>query len=187
MKESEQHEVERRTWAIFQHLNLPKPDQNYEYKRLITVFNRKDGKEGSDGKPSCIEAEPFLVDQVELNARLYDLGLEYEIQDVSAVYILFSYVTLYSFICPFISCIVLLNNVITSKWERKIHLQYLLRKPLLRQNGLGTWMVVIEWLSKATIVMNCLFLFWFREEFAHRINEIFHWLEFAFPRSTEAI
>lgn len=181
MNEIAEHEEERHKWAIFQHLNLPKASQKYEYKRLVTVFNRK------DGKTSCIEDEPFLVDQVELNARLYNLGLEYEIQDVSAVYILFSYVTLYSFICPFISCIVLLNNVITLKWERKIHLQYLLRKPLLRQNGLGTWMVVIEWLSKATIVMNCLFLFWFREEFAHRINEIFHWLEFAFPRSTEAI
>ena len=103
MNEIAEHEEERHKWAIFQHLNLPKASQKYEYKRLVTVFNRK------DGKTSCIEDEPFLVDQVELNARLYNLGLEYEIQDVSAVYILFSYVTLYSFICPFISCIVLLK------------------------------------------------------------------------------
>ena len=52
-------------------------------------------------------------------------------------------------------------------------------------NGLGTWMNVIEWLNKATIMFNCLFLFWFRRHFAERINEQFNFLQFAFPPTSD--
>ena len=62
---------------------------------------------------------------------------------------------------------------------------YLERKRELRMNGLGTWMNVIEWLNKATIMFNCLFLFWFRRNFAERINEKFSFLEFMFPPETD--
>jgi len=48
-------------------------------------------------------------------------------------------------------------------------------------NGLGHWMIVIEWLNKATIMFNCLFLFWFRRHFAESINDKFGFLKFMFP------
>ena len=46
-------------------------------------------------------------------------------------------------------------------------------------------MIVIEWLNKATIFMNCLFLFWFRSSYLRNINKKFDFLSFMFPESKE--
>ena len=43
--------------------------KNYEYKRLITVFNRQDGKD------KCIYDDKLLVDEVEINSTLVSLTL----------------------------------------------------------------------------------------------------------------
>lgn len=43
--------------------------KNYEYKRLVTVFNRQDGKD------KCIYDDKLLVDEVEINSTLVSLTL----------------------------------------------------------------------------------------------------------------
>ena len=50
---------------IFRHLREESPSKNYELRRVVTIFNRKDGKK------SCIQKdEQLLVDQVELNSMM---------------------------------------------------------------------------------------------------------------------
>tara|TARA_B110000285_G_C14743328_1_gene431784 strand:+ start:257 stop:451 length:195 start_codon:yes stop_codon:yes gene_type:complete len=43
--------------------------KNYEYKRLVTVFNRQDDKD------KCIYDDKLLVDEVEINSTLVSLTL----------------------------------------------------------------------------------------------------------------
>ena len=161
---------------LFSHLDS-EGKQNYEYKRLITVFNRK------DGGTSVIENEPYLIDQVELNARLYNMQLEYEIDDLSQQYILLSFAQLYCFICPILSTMVFLNNVLTMRWNRTTHLKYLQKKSLLQQNGLGAWMDVLEYLGYATVILNCIFLYWFRMDFITTGYEQVYAFRWFFPDS----
>ena len=56
---------DRKRMEINAHL-LNHKGKNYEYKRLITVFER-----GSENK-EIIDTEPLIVDQIELNSRLID-------------------------------------------------------------------------------------------------------------------
>lgn len=139
-----------------------------EYRRLIAVFDNtpKDGCSGEKVKRGCIDPEPYLVDYVELSFRINDQKLEDEVQEVCSNYIMLSFVTMYSFIFPSISVFVLGYNACTMRCYRQMHLYYFVRQPLITQNGLGTWMNVIEWLNQATIMFNCLFIFWFGYQFA---------------------
>ena len=99
--------------------------KDYEYKRLVSVFtNDKDQK-------SVIDPEIYMVDQVELNGRLYNLKMEYELCETADVYILFSYAALYSFICPILPLLLFINNILTLKASRTAHLNLMIRKPLL--------------------------------------------------------
>jgi hypothetical protein len=96
--------------------------KEYEYKRLVTVFNRD-----KTGEREVIDKEVLLIDQIELNSRLHDLRIENELQEFSDLYILFSYSVLYSFICPVLSCIIFIFNLVSRKWTRLVHLHYLKR------------------------------------------------------------
>jgi len=94
-----------------------------------------------------------------------------EFSEFSEVYILFSYATLYSFICPLLSTIVFVYHIVATPLERHVHLKYLTRKPMLHQNGLGTYCKIIEWIGQCTVLLNCVFLYWFREQFIQIVDE----------------
>lgn len=74
---------------------------------------------------------------------------------------------MYSFFCPFIAILVIFNNVIIQKYERRVRLLYIIRKPLIRENGIGFFEDIVGLLSKLTVIMNAVFLFWFRGIYAH--------------------
>ena len=69
------------------------------------------------------------------------------------------------------------------KWERKVHLNYLVRQPMIMQNGLGAWEDVIGYLGIVTVVMNCMFMYWFRVQFIEIVQEHIIVLSFLLPES----
>lgn len=172
-KEYEADNHIRKTVKLYGHLNMVDA-HSYEYKRLITVFKK-------NGEGPLIEEEPYLVDQVELNSRMFDRSIELELLDISGTFILMSYASLYSFLCPIISFIILVYNLVTIYLERYVQLHYLVRKPQIFQVGIGAWMNVLKFLGYATIIMNSVFMYWFRDTFIHRVREYFIAFGFLFP------
>ena len=137
-----------------------------EYRRLITTFGNTDKSNPNfKGKPRTIEDEQYMLDQIELNAMMDPSSISIELEQYSGTFILLSYIAMYSFICPSISCMIFIHNMVAMKPERWAHFQYILRKPILHINNLSYFNSVIEILSNLTILMNCIFLFWFREDF----------------------
>jgi len=147
----------RKEFEIFRHLKLKKP-QNLEYRRLISTFGNRE-------ESSIIEKEQYMTDQIELNSLMDPREIEYELQEFSATFVLLSYVSLYSFICPFVSCLIFVNNILSMRFERYVHLKCIRRRPMFAMNNLGYFNTVVEILSQLTVFMNCLFLFWFRYDF----------------------
>jgi hypothetical protein len=153
----------RKGFEVFRHLKQKSP-QDLEYRRLISTFGNRE-------ESSIIEKEQYMTDQIELNALMDPREIEYELQDFSATFVLLSYVSLYSFICPFVSCLIFLNNVVCMRFERYVHLKCILRRPMFAMNNLGYFNTVVEILSQLTVFMNCLFLFWFRHDFDSYITD----------------
>ena len=127
-----------------------------------------------------------MTDQIELNALMDPREIEYELQEFSATFVLLSYVALYSFICPFVSCLIFVNNVLSMRFERYVHLKCILRRPMFAMNNLGYFNTVVEILSQLTVFMNCLFLFWFRHDFDGYITETLAFLSWCFPTMASA-
>lgn len=141
---------------IFDHLKIRSKDNSeiYEFKRLVSVFSKD--------CPSVIEDEPILVDQIELNSRLNMVKVQDELRDISANYILMSYACLYSLISPILCLLVFIGNVFSMKFERAIHIRFTKRERMMEQNGLGAFLEVMEYLGIATVLINCVFMYWFR-------------------------
>ena len=77
-----------------------------------------------------------------------DIGkIEIELEHHSGTFTLLSYVAMYSFICPFISCMIFINNIVVMRFERYVHFECTMRKPLLHVHSLGYFNRVIEILS----------------------------------------
>lgn len=140
---------------------------NYEYKRLVTVFNRQDGKD------KCIYDDKLLVDEVELNSTLVELTLVQQINVQSDQFIFLSFATLYSALCPIIAALVLVNNIIVAKLLRKTDLYWQKRSPITKQNGLGPWITIIEFLAYLTVISNCIFMYWFQNVYSQQVTSLF--------------
>ena len=152
-------------FEIFRHLREESPSKNYELRRVVTIFNRK------DGKTSCIQKdEQLLVDQVELNSLMQKKNMTEQLYDISENFILFGFVSLYSFICPPISMIVFIYNVIALRAERWAHLRLQMRNFQIKENGLGAWLTVLSFLGYTTVIANAFFLYRFKHVFAVRIT-----------------
>ena len=118
---------------------------------------------------------------MEVSARLHDLKIENELQEFSDIYILFSYAALYSFICPVLPCILFFFNMFNRKYFRHVHFHHLKRQPIIDQNGLGPWMYVLNSLSYATVLMNCLMMYWFRQKIVIQIEFLIRDLQIILP------
>ena len=81
--------------------------------------------------------------------------------------------SLYSFICPPISIIVFLYNVLALRAERWAHLRLQMRNFQIKENGLGAWLTVLSFLGYTTVIANALFLYRFKHVFAEKITMIF--------------
>jgi len=46
-----------------------------------------------------------------------------------------------------------------------MQLKFYQKKPEMAQNGIGAWQDVLEILGYTTVIINCVFLYWFRIEF----------------------
>ena len=125
----------------------------------MSVFNPH------DPDASIIEEEAYLLDQVELNKILKIVPPNYELSNLSNIFIIFGFVTMYSFICPALAVIVCISSILFSKYERQAHLFANARLEIVKMNGLGACVDVISYLSYATVLMNCLFMYWFRNDF----------------------
>ena len=153
--------------TLFGHLDK----EEHEYRRMVTVFNHKDGT-----KKSCIYRDQLLIDQVELNSRLHYLSLTYELGDRAETFLFLSFATLYSALCPIVSVIVIFNNVLTMKFQRLSHLHYVQRNPIIHQNGLGPWLSILEFLAISTVISNCVFLYMCRASFADNLAQIYNYI-----------
>ena len=54
------------------------------------------------------------------------------------------------------------------------------------QNGLGAWMDVLEYIGYATVIMNCVFLYWFRLDFIRQAGDFLGYFKFLFPQQLQA-
>ena len=65
------------------------------------------------------------MDQVELNACLLKQTMTMELVELSEIFILFSFATLYGFILPSICSFILMYNVLAMRFERRAHLHFM--------------------------------------------------------------
>ena len=108
---------------------------------------------------------------------LNEQTLEAELKDTSETFVLLSYITMYSFFCPFIAIMVLINNLLVGRFQRRVQLLFIIRKPMMKENGIGFFEDIVGILSKMTVIMNCVFLFWFRAIYAHTIIHVTTFLQ----------
>ena len=53
---------------------------------------------------------------------------------------------------------------------------------MIYENGIGFFEEIVAILSKLTVIMNCLFLFWFRGIYAHQIIDLMAFMKNIYPR-----
>ena len=85
-----------------------------------------------------------------------------------------SFALLYSALCPIVSVLVMIYNAISRRLVLRANLFYVQRPTVVDQNGSGPWLIVMEFLAYATVISNCLFIYWFQDVFAKRISEMFN-------------
>jgi hypothetical protein len=161
--------------VLFGHLK--QGHKSYEYKRLITVV----------GGDSIIENEPYLIDQIELTALMENQGIEDEIEEISQEFILLQTAALYSFMCPILSLMVFIFNASTMRVKRYVHLNCMVRQNILDTFDLSTYNQMLEYLNMATILLNCIFMFWFRDNFIVLVRDYLAGLIFMFPDSVDPL
>jgi hypothetical protein len=53
----------------------------------------------------------------------------------------------------------------------------------MEQNGLGAFLEVMEYLGIATVLINCVFMYWFRVQFITIVKRAISYLNFMYPES----
>jgi hypothetical protein len=133
--------------------------------RAVSKFQLH-GPNAYRGKARFAEPEPFLLDEIEVAACLVDRSFPDEIEAISGNYILYFQAALFSFLCPMLTPIVFVYNIVSLPLQRYIHLRCMNRKTIINQtDGLGFWIYLLQYMSTLVVIFNCLFVFWFREQF----------------------
>ena len=83
--------------------------------------------------------------------------------------------------CPILSLMVLVFNASTMRVKRYVHLNCMVRQNILEQFDLSTYNQMLEYLNMATILLNCIFMFWFREQFILLIKKNLKFMEAFYP------
>lgn len=110
----------------------------YQWLRPISRFQNQENRDQIDNQ-YFIEKEPYLVDEVELNSLMKPSIMHIEISETINNYILLSYASMYSFICPMLMVIIFIYNFFCMKFERKVFMKTRQRQLVVFSDGLGAW------------------------------------------------
>lgn len=128
-----------------------------------------------------MEHEPYLIDEIEVASCLVDQSFPDEIEKISGNYIVYFQAALFSFLCPMLTPIVFVYNCLTLPLHTYIHLKCMNRKTIITQVGLGFWIYLLQIMSTLVVIFNCLFVFWFREQFISVSSQALQNLSGLFP------